>query len=75
MEASTSQMYWTIGAIVMAAVVILALVTWLPVVTNMIAKYMNNLVSDTSTKVSTETNSAINTAIANGKAGQPTGGN
>lgn len=75
MEASTSQMYWTIGAIVMAAVVILALVTWLPVVTNMIAKYMNNLVSDTSSKVSTETTSAINTAIANGKAGQTTGGN
>jgi len=75
MEASTSQMYWTIGAIVMAAVVILALVTWLPVVTNMIAKYMNNLVSDTSNKVSSETNSAINTAIANGKAGQTAGTN
>lgn len=70
MEASTSQMYWTIGAIVMAAVVILALVTWLPVVTNMIATYMNNLVSDTSNKVSTNTSSAIDTAIANGKAGQ-----
>ena len=70
MEASTSQMYWTIGAIVMAAVVILALVTWLPVVTNMIATYMNNLVRDTSDKVSSNTSSAINTAIENGKAGQ-----
>lgn len=73
MEASTSQMYWTIGAIVMAAVVILALVTWLPVVTNMIAKYMNNLVSDTSNKVATNTSRAIDTAIANGKAGTPGG--
>lgn len=73
MEASTSQMYWTIGAIVMAAVVILALVTWLPVVTNMIAKYMNNLVSDTSNKVATNTSQAIDTAIANGKAGTPGG--
>lgn len=73
MEASTSQMYWTIGAIVMAAVVILALVTWLPVVTNMIAKYMNNLVSDTSNKVATNTSKAIDTAIANGKAGTPGG--
>lgn len=74
MEASTSQMYWTIGAIVMAAVVILALVTWLPVVTNMIAKYMNNLVSDTSNKVATNTSKSIDTAIANGAAGTPNGG-
>lgn len=70
MEASTSQMYWTIGAIVMAAVVILALVTWLPTVTNLIATYMNNLVKSTSDKVATNTSDAIDTAIKNGKAGQ-----
>lgn len=67
MEASTSQMYWTIGAIVMAAVVILALVTWLPIVTRLIATYMNNLVNDTSTTVATKTKDSLNTAISNGQ--------
>lgn len=71
MEASTSQMYWTIGAIVMAAVVILALVTWLPVVTNMIAQYMNNLVKSTSDKVATNTSNSIDQAIRNGQNGVP----
>lgn len=69
MEASTSQMYWTIGAIVMAAVVILALVTWLPVVTKLIAQYMNNLVSNTSSTVASNTSNSLNTAIQNGQAG------
>ena len=68
MEASTSQMYWTIGAIVMAAVVILALVTWLPVVTKLIAQYMNNLVNDTSSTVATNTSNSLTNAINNGKA-------
>ena len=67
MEASTSQMYWTIGAIVMAAVVILALVTWLPIVTKLIAQYMNNLVSDTSNTVSKNTNDSLQSAITNGQ--------
>lgn len=68
MEASTSQMYWTIGAIVMAAVVILALVTWLPVVTKSIANYMNGLVDSTGKTVADQTSNSLNQAIENGKA-------
>ena len=68
MEASTSQMYWTIGAIVMAAVVILALVTWLPVATKLIAQYMNDLVGTTSETVSVNTYGSLQSAI---KTGQP----
>ncbi len=69
MEASTSQMYWTIGAIVMAAVVILALVTWLPFVTKSIATYMNGLVDSTGKTVSDQTTNSLNQAIQNGQPG------
>lgn len=74
MEASTSQMYWTIGAIVMAAVVILALVTWLPVVTKSIASYMSNLVNSTGDKVANQTNTSLQNAIDTGKFNGTTAG-
>lgn len=65
MEASTSQMYWTIGAIVMAAVVVIVLVTWLPNITKSISLFMSNYVSTTNGNVSSKTSDAFTNAMNN----------
>lgn len=65
MEASTSQMYWTIGAIVMAAVVVIVLVTWLPNITKSISLFMSNYVGTTNSNVSSKTNDAFTNAMNN----------
>lgn len=67
MEASTSQMYWTIGAIVMAAVVVIVLVTWLPNITKNISEFMASYVSTTNGNVSTKTSDAFTDAMSNTK--------
>lgn len=67
MEASTSQMYWTIGAIVMAAVVVIVLVTWLPMITKNISTFMASYVSNNNDKVQSNTDTAFTNAMTNTK--------
>ena len=67
MEASTSQMYWTIGAIVMAAVVVIVLVTWLPMITKNISTFMSHYVSNNNDKVQSNTDTAFTNAMTNTK--------
>lgn len=67
MEASTSQMYWTIGAIVMAAVVVIVLVTWLPMITKNISTFMSRYVSNNNDKVQSNTDTAFTNAMTNTK--------